>query len=302
MRKEPIIVIVGFLGAGKTTLLESLALSYLEEGFQPQIILNDYENAQLEAKRISSKLLSESLVRPLTGSCICCDGISELRESVNAIPEREKGVTLIEANGTSDSSKLLGFLGVGISDRFLPPVQVSVVDVKNWQKRILNNQLERSQVEIASLIVLSHTEGVSDERRQQVRDELIAINSSASIVGADELSPILLSSLSPSENKPTEFDHKKSHWSSCSVDLPDLPDLKAVLKLCESIPAEILRVKGFSRVGPDKNLTYFERCPDGQVYYRPFRGEPDFGPKLLSIGPGSEPEALEKVIQETLAV
>ena len=47
---ESIIVIVGFLGAGKTTLLKRLISEYLSEGWNPYIILNDYENAHLDSQ------------------------------------------------------------------------------------------------------------------------------------------------------------------------------------------------------------------------------------------------------------
>jgi len=107
-KKEAIITIVGFLGAGKTTLLKHLMNSYLEKGWKPYIILNDYENANLDANQFIDKI-DPKWIRPLTGSCICCSGINELRAYVNRIPEREKGVTLIEANGTSDACSLMEF-------------------------------------------------------------------------------------------------------------------------------------------------------------------------------------------------
>ena len=78
----------------------------------------------------------------------------ELRQQVNAIPKRQKGITFIEANGTSDAATLMEFLGVGIDERFQPPVQVSIVDAKNWQKRDSYNELEANQIQVSSLIVL----------------------------------------------------------------------------------------------------------------------------------------------------
>ena len=131
---EPIIAIVGFLGAGKTTLLRHLANSFVLENWNPYVILNDYENALLDAQQLAEKI-DPKLIKALNGSCICCSGIAELRDYVNRIPLRSNGITLIEANGTSDACSLMGFLGVGLENRFMPPVQISVVDVKNWQRR-----------------------------------------------------------------------------------------------------------------------------------------------------------------------
>ena len=80
---EPIIAIVGFLGAGKTTLLRHLSESFINVGWSPYVILNDYENAMLDAQQLSEKIDSR-LIKALNGSCICCSGIAELRNFVNS--------------------------------------------------------------------------------------------------------------------------------------------------------------------------------------------------------------------------
>ena len=110
----------------------------------------------------------------------------------------------------------------------------------------------------------------------------------------------LLPKLLPSKNKVQIFDHHKAHWSSCSADLPDLPSVDSVYEICESLPKGILRAKGCTRVNGEENHIYFERNPDGEIHIRPFREVPITGSKLLTIGPGSEPEILKKAIQNSL--
>ncbi len=293
---EAIVTVVGFLGAGKTTLLKYLTTNFLKEGWQPYIILNDYENASLDAQQFIDQLEPKHLI-PLNGSCICCSGIDELRYFVNTIPERKNGITLIEANGTSDACSLMGFLGVGINDRFLPPIQVSVVDVKNWQKRDKHNELEANQIQVSSLIVLTHTENSSKDRQAAVIEQIKTLNPVADIITMDEVDVALLPKLLPSENKAKKLDHLKAHWSSCSVDLPDLPNEECIYAICEALPRSILRVKGCTRIGKEAGYTYFERTPDRQIRVRPFYSIPTTGPKLLAIGPGSEPSLLEKAIK-----
>ena len=296
---ESIITVVGFLGAGKTTIMKYLVDHYLSCDWKPFVILNDYENATLDAQYFHDKLDSK-LVKALNGSCICCSGIGELRDFVNNIPARENGITLIEANGTSDACSLAGFLGVGIEDRFLPPIQISVVDVKNWQKRGVNNELEANQVQVSSLIVLTHTDKVSLERKKQVEQEVQRFNKLAKIIEFRDLNVSLLEGLSPSTNTPNKLDHKKAHWSSCSVDLPSLPDLKSIKKICNDIPTSILRIKGCVQLMDDEHFTYFERTPDGDVYVRLYNGIPVTGPKLISIGPGSDKDILNNAIEKVL--
>lgn len=296
---EAIITIVGFLGAGKTTLIKKLLNNYKNLGWSPFVVLNDYENANLDAQQLMSDIEPE-WVRALSGSCICCSGIGELREYVNSIPERVNGITLIEANGTSDACSLMGFLGVGLNDRFLPPVQISVVDVKNWQMRKYNNELEANQIQVSSLIILTHLENVTEERRHLVEKEVHRLNPLGKIVTMDEIDVSVLPELSPSTNPSQKLEHHKAHWSSASVDLPDLPNEECIRFICKALPTSIQRVKACAKIQGDEGFTFFERNPDGEVFIRPFYGEPITGTKLLTIGLGSDPALLEKVVADSI--
>lgn len=297
---EAIITIVGFLGAGKTTLLKQLTTNALDLDWNPFIILNDYENAALDANQFLDKIPPKA-IKPLTGSCICCSGIHELRNSINRIPERAHGITLIEANGTSDACSLMEFLGVGLDDRFLPPVQISVVDVNNWQKRGEHNELEVNQIQVSSLIVLTHTDNTTTDRQTHVIQELKTLNPYAEITTMSNINITFLSELLPSKNTPQKLEHLKAHWSSCSCDLPNVPNTSCIHDIFNKIPKSILRVKGCTIIGNDKNYTYFERKPDGEIFIRPFNGEPTTGAKLLTIGAGSNVDLLEQVIKEVLS-
>ncbi len=296
---EAIITIVGFLGAGKTTLLKYLTNNYIEKGWNPFIILNDYENANIDAQQLTNKIELTS-IKALSGSCICCNGIVELRNTVNRIPKRAKGITLIEANGTSDACSLMEFLGVGLNDRFLPPIQISVVDVKNWQKRDGYNELESNQIQVSSLIVLTHIEKITESRQKLVVKELEELNPFAKILTMDTIDISLLPELLPSKNNAQKLDHQKAHWSSCSTDLPILPNVKCIHTICNMLPKSILRVKGCTKIEQEQKYTYFERTPDGEIHIRPFNGTPITGPKLLTIGPGSEPYILERAINSSI--
>ena len=296
---EAIITIVGFLGAGKTTVLKYLLERYSNEGWRPFVILNDYENATMDAQQLTNKIGLNS-IKPLSGSCICCSGIVELRNTVNRIPERKDGITFIEANRTSDACSLMEFLGVGLHKRFLPPIQISVVDVKNWQQRGEYNELEANQIQVSSLLVLTHLENVHPNRKAQVIHELKKLNPVAKVLNMDRLDVLLLPELVPSKNIAQKFDHQKAHWASCSVDLPDLVNTACIDAICAALPKSILRVKGCTKIQGDINFTYFERIPSGEVHIRPFNGTPITGAKLLSIGPGSTPALLKNAIKGAL--
>ncbi len=296
---EAIISIVGFLGAGKTTLLKHIVKHYTNKNWKPCVVLNDYENAYMDAQQFTTQIELNS-IKALTGSCICCSGIEELRNIVNRIPEREDGITLIEANGTSDACALMEFLGVGLKKYFLPPIQISVVDVNNWQKRGIHNVLEANQIQVSSLIVLMHISKASKNRQSRVIESIKKINPYAKITTLDNFDTILLTTLTPSKNKFEKLEHKSAHWSSCSVDLPILPNLECINAICLKLPKSILRVKGCTKIAKQSTYTYFERTPDGKVLIRAFNGKPITGPKLLTIGNGSQHNILEEAIQWSL--
>ena len=296
---EAVITIVGFLGAGKTTLLKRLIEDDLAANWQPFVVLNDYENANFDALQLIDTL-GARWIKGLAGSCICCSGINELRATVNRIPKREKGVTLIEANGTTDACALMEFLGVGLHDRFLPPIQISVVNVNNWQNRAEHNELEANQIQVSSLLVLTHLEKTNKERQAVVVKALKKHNPFAKIVRLKDLNLETLSTLLPLQQKAQAFNHEKAHWASCSCDLPDLPDEKSIYDICSKLPSNLLRVKGCVQIINNKGFTYFERNPDGEVFIRPFNGVPTTGCKLLTIGPNSSINTLKTAIAYSL--
>ena len=295
---EAIIVIVGFLGSGKTTLLKKIVQNYIKIKWNPFVILNDYENANLDAQYFL-QYLNPKEINALSGSCICCSGINELRDQVNRVLPRDKGITLIEANGTTDAVSLMGFLGVGMEKHFLPPVQIAVVDVRNWQRRGHNNELEANQIQVSSVIILNFVDQVSIERVVQVEQDLREINKKAIICHWDKFDMYSLSELIPVDNETQKMEHVKSHWSSCSVDLPDPINSERLSRIIDNIPAEVLRVKGCTRVDENEYYSHFERTPSGEVFVRPYNSTPITGPKVLTIGPGSDPEKLKSIINNS---
>ncbi len=299
---EPIIVLVGFLGAGKTTLLKRLIKDYVHSGWNPYVILNDYENASLDAQQFLD-FLEPSQIQALSGSCICCTGENELRKQVASIPKREKGITLIEANGTTDAVTLMEFLGVGLQKHFLPPVQISVVDCRNWQTRGNYNDLEANQVQVSSLIILNHSKSIESKDLEKLKREILSINPSAVFKYWDDFRPLDLVDLGPSQNEARPMDHLKAHWSSCSVSLPDpllSRDLKAII---DKLPKEILRVKGCTKLDKDDYYTYFEKIPgDTDAMVRPYRGTLISGPVILTVGPGSDPQVLGDIISQQVTI
>ncbi len=126
----PLVIIVGFLGAGKTTLLQRIIPILGKAGIRPRVILNDYEDATVDAARLSTL---DALVAPISGDCICCGSRDELFTTLVNMDVGPRSLVLIEANGTSDATELHDML---VLDQrltsFTLPIQLTVVDVKRW--------------------------------------------------------------------------------------------------------------------------------------------------------------------------
>ena len=135
-----------------------------------------------------------------------------------------------------------------------------------------HNELEANQVQVSSLVLLNHMDGASKERIEEVRKSILELNSSADIQLWDDLDSSSLLNFTPSKNQPKKMDHAKTHWSSCSVDLPD--PIIQTSEICSRFTSEnILRVKGCTKLDRDPYYSYFERVPSGEVSVEPYTGD-----------------------------
>ena len=199
---------------------------------------------------------------------------------------------------TTDAASLMGFLGVGMGEHLLPPIQIAVVDVRNWQQRGFDNELEANQVQVASVIVLNYTDKVPIEKLVEIEQDLRSFNSQATITHWDKLDINSFPELKQTTNSAMKMDHHKSHWASCSVEIPDPISSEKLQRIVREIPKEILRVKGCTRLDNEESYSLFERTPTGEAFISPYYGKPVTGAKLLTIGPGSDPVVLKKIIDE----
>ncbi len=162
----PLVLLVGFLGAGKTTYLRALIPALTAEGLQPHVIINDYQNARVDAELLRE--LTDTVVS-ISGSCVCCGSRDELMTSLTAFEPGPGRVVVVETNGTTDAEALVELLSLEPTlGSLTQPIQVSVIDTKRWQKRFWHNSLELEQTRTAGYVWLSRWEDVDSKRREAV--------------------------------------------------------------------------------------------------------------------------------------
>ena len=96
---KPLLFITGFLGAGKTTLLRGLLDELKALNRTADVILNDFENAEIDASTLQGEATS---IFPIAASCACCGSLEDLVKLCLAAQSSESDIMLIELNGTAD--------------------------------------------------------------------------------------------------------------------------------------------------------------------------------------------------------
>lgn len=271
----PLYLITGFLGAGKTTLLRNMVPTLIERGVRPHIILNDYQNARVDAASFEEY---STLVKPIAGTCVCCGSRDALFDALRSAPLTPESVMLIEANGTADAAQLIEiFTADDATERYTLPIQVVVVDAKRWQKRHWNNRVERAQVETAGYGLITRRDEVTMERAAEVLSAVEAFAPKLTWTTHEHLTQVAHKLLTEtSQLPPRRFNkqcdtsaadhdhghhhhHAEHHFASMEIPLPArMPqaDLEAYLK---ALPPEVLRAKGIAYVEEEENPIYFQR-------------------------------------------
>ena len=308
----PLVLVVGFLGSGKTTFLKTLMPALAVEGLTLELIINDYQNARIDAEQFSD-LAAE--VKALSGDCVCCGSRDELLEALREVKRESGKVMIVETNGTTDSAQLIESLALDPSlKKFSPPVQISVIDGKRWQRRFWHNALEREQARTASHIHISRGDSVTPERMEAVLESLrecgVRGMRTDPVSFAKDLSCISESAVETSgHNYPAgyacgnhshaqdTYGHAAHHFASCELPLPEMLPRKAFEALMDDLPEEVLRAKGLVVFddAPGEFFVFQKVGSDDETRLFPVGREPRVKtPLLLLIGPSLPVEALRE--------
>jgi G3E family GTPase len=307
----PLVLLVGFLGAGKTSLLRKLVPLLRTKGTRPSIILNDYQNARVDAELFREL---EAIVTPISGSCVCCGSREELLEAMDAHEHSAGGILLVETNGTTDAEELVTLLAADPRLRdFSLPFQISVVDAKRWQKRFWHNSLEADQVATASVIYLGHRDEVDEERVDKVLASLAATKAVLPPLDLEEIAGELASLVTEcaqqpqrvihsacescghnhdhehghnheheheheheQEKDPHHHDRSLHHFAAVETEIPAVVNRRVFENALRALPPEILRAKGLVRFEEDPEVLHiFQKIGQfDEVQTAPLEGDP----------------------------
>ena len=170
----------GFLGAGKTTLIKKL----IEEAYgDEKIVLIENEFGEIG---IDGGFLKDTGVQinEMDSGCICCSLVGDFGRALNQVIEQfSPDRILIEPSGVGKLSDVI----IAVQDLHNDQIQLNgfttVVDAKKCKMYMKNfGEFFNNQVEHASSIILSHVDGLSQEKLDTCVALLREHNRDASIV------------------------------------------------------------------------------------------------------------------------
>ena len=313
----PLILLVGFLGSGKTTYLRRLLPELRARGIDPHVIINDYQNARVDAELLRD--LAESIV-PISGSCVCCGSRDELLGALEKFEHAPDRVIVIETNGTTDSEELIELLSLEPAlAPFTLPIQLSVVDGQRWQKRFWHNALELEQARTANFLHVSRWDDIEAKRREKVESSLAGHHLHAKRADPSEFSERVKEILAEvkilpnreAEPHPAGCEHHHSphkphhshaphHFASLQIHLPETVSRRTLTSFLDGLPREVIRVKGLARLAESPGEFHvFQKVEDGATQWLPIGQTARLSqPVAVLIGPDIDPESIHALATE----
>jgi len=173
----------GFLGAGKTTLIKKL-IKEAYVGEQVVLIENEFGEIGVDKGFLKNTGIQ---INQMNAGCICCTLVGDFGRALNeVIDQYHPDRILIEPSGVGKLSDVI----IAVQDLHNDEIQLNgfttVVDAKKAKMYLKNfGEFYKNQVQHASSIILSHVQGLSQEKIDKVIAMLRELNTEASIVTTD---------------------------------------------------------------------------------------------------------------------
>ena len=170
----------GFLGAGKTTLIKKL-IGEAYNGERIVLIENEFGEIGIDGGFLKDAGIE---ITEMNSGCICCSLVGDFGEALQKVlDEYHPDRILIEPSGVGKLSDVIRAVEGVCTGEVRIGAPVTVVDANKCKMYMKNfGEFFNNQVESAGAIVLSHTEGMAQDKIQTVVDMLRQHNSDAVIV------------------------------------------------------------------------------------------------------------------------
>jgi G3E family GTPase len=322
---RPLVILAGFLGAGKTRFLRALVPALLQRGLRSRVILNDVENAEIDAATLRDL---QAELAPLTGDCLCCESQDELLLALRDETAAAHDVVLLEVNGTTDTALLLEGLAEAPGLAHLSsPLQVTTIDAVKFERRGWMNAIERAQLGTSSHLRISKGDLVDEARMRDIAVSLTnavpaAVWTDAEAL-ADELAQLVSRGPAPS-GQPADLHRRPPHrggaepqahggspppassargghghaFLSCQIGVPFAVDGAVFEAFLRALPAHIVRAKGVVIVRDPAGEKRSFQLAAGYAEISPcaLQDPDELAPVAVFVGSGIDIPALQRAI------
>ena len=173
-------IVSGFLGAGKTTLIKKLIGEALA-GQKIVLIENEFGEIGIDGGFLQDAGVN---ITEMNSGCICCSLVGDFGKALAQVlddyaPDR----ILIEPSGVGKLSDVIRAVqGLEREDILLNSF-TAVVDAKKCKIYMKNfGEFFNNQIENASAVILSHTDGLSPEKLADTVERVRSLNGDAPVV------------------------------------------------------------------------------------------------------------------------
>ena len=206
----------GFLGAGKTTLIKKL-IAEAYKGEKLVLIENEFGEIGIDGGFLKDSGIN---ITEMNSGCICCSLVGDFAESLTEVikkfsPDR----ILIEPSGVGKLNDVIKAVEGLNNDEIELNSAVAVADAKKCKMYIKNfGEFYNNQIEHAGTVVLSRTDGMTDEAINSVLKLIREKNEHATVITTpwDKISGgQILSAMEKKESIHTELEHIHSEHCEC---------------------------------------------------------------------------------------
>jgi G3E family GTPase len=299
MKKANVIILAGFLGSGKTTLLKQLLEREKEQNHKTAVLMNELGEVSIDSDAVPGDVP----LKELLNGCICCSLSDQLEKQLWALcKENELDTLIIEATGAAHPIDVLdACLSPYLLDELHVSGIVSVMDAPRWLERdnlsVQAKMLMLEQIKHADYIIWNKIVALSNEQRQQLKDDAERLNEGTPYVLTDYAKVDLdqLFSLSIKDRK----DHQKVTAEKLKVKTWVYPfdgpiKREAFENWLREAPSSIYRIKGYIKL-EDGNIYLFQYSYGLPNYEKELMKMPL---RLVFIGENLDIESLTKGLKQ----
>jgi G3E family GTPase len=251
--RTPITLVTGPLGSGKTTLLRHILAT---RPAKIAIVMNEFGEIAIDTKVIEGKNVR---IAELGGGCVCCSLLGEFEAAVNEIIEKvAPEMIIVETTGLAEPEALVFNIQEALPQCRLDGV-VSVIDADMLVRFPELGHTTRLQIEGADILLLNKIDLVEPARIEPLETKLREINPTAAIIRTERgrIDPELLFGIGREKKvAPPEHRHQLEFESFTFIS-DKIFSRECFERVADSLPASVLRAKGFIRFADGTQLFNF---------------------------------------------